>query len=206
MPLLPTTPTGQALAKWDCYYRTDAREPGWFEDFYRALVHEVLDHNLGAAVTSFLLDDSEIFAGYFPLFDEIFRRSHSAWFAGRSRETIFRAAVDHALASPATQTWGERQTAPLAHILFGGKLPAFLGFDRGPIQIRGGRATVHQGQIFRMAGRGTSFAPAYRMVADFGEDGVHTNLPGGVSDRRFSSLYCNDLANWIAGRYKKLPW
>jgi penicillin amidase len=79
-----------------------------------------------------------------------------------------------------------------------------MGFDKGPYSLRGSRATIHQGQVFKSAGRKTSFAPSYRLITDMGEDVVHTNLAGGVSDRRFSKWYCNDFENWRKGIYKKL--
>ena len=92
----------------------------------------------------------------------------------------------------------------LKNILFDGKLPRFLGFDRGPVTIIGSLATPHQGQIFESAGRLTTFAPSYRMITDMAEDHIHTNMAGGPSDRRFSKWYCSDLENWKAGSYKKL--
>jgi penicillin amidase len=92
----------------------------------------------------------------------------------------------------------------LAHMLFGGKLPRVLGFDRGPITLEGGRATIHQGQIYRSGGRATSFAPSIRIVADLARDEVATTLVGGPSDRPFSRWYVFDLARWQAGKLKTL--
>jgi acyl-homoserine lactone acylase PvdQ len=88
------------------------------------------------------------------------------------------------------------------HILFAGKLPRFLGFDKGPIAIPGGRATISQGQIYKSAGRTTSFAASIRVVSDMADNSVITNMPGGPSDRRFSRWYSSDLQNWISGKYK----
>ena len=90
------------------------------------------------------------------------------------------------------------------HILLGGKLPGFCGFDRGPVTAIGNRATIHQGQLYRSAGRMTSFLPSFRIVSDMGQEGIFTNLAGGPSDRRFSKWYASDLQNWIAGRYKRV--
>jgi penicillin amidase len=94
----------------------------------------------------------------------------------------------------------------LKHLLFGGKFPRFMGFDHGPIPIRGGRATVHQGQIYRSAGRDTSFIPTFRFVTDFSEQVLHSNLLGGPSDRRFGKFYKNEVENWLNGVYKKLEF
>lgn len=92
----------------------------------------------------------------------------------------------------------------MKNILFDGKLPKFLGFDRGPITIIGGLATPHQGQVFESAGRQTTFAPSFRMVIDLSTDEINTNMAGGPSDRRFSKWYCSDLENWISGKYKTI--
>ncbi|MFK5857220.1 MAG: penicillin acylase family protein, partial [Bacteroidota bacterium] len=100
--------------------------------------------------------------------------------------------------------WGDVNNITLTNMLLGGKFPKFMGFDKGPFPIRGGRATVHQGQVYKNAGRNTSFAPSYRLITDMAENTVHTNIAGGVSDRRFSKLYNNDFANWMNGVYKKI--
>ena len=89
-------------------------------------------------------------------------------------------------------------------MLFGEKLPAFLGFDRGPVTGIGGRATIHQGQIYRSGGRETTFFPSFRIVTDLAGDHCRTNLAGGPSDRRFSKWYVSDLENWLNGTYKTL--
>ncbi|MGB5680467.1 MAG: penicillin acylase family protein, partial [Polyangiales bacterium] len=81
-------------------------------------------------------------------------------------------------------------------------LPSFLGFDPGPIPIRGGRATPHQGQIYRAGDRLTSFAPSLRLVADMSTDVLHTAMCGGPSDRRFSKWYKSGVRGWLAGELK----
>ncbi len=70
--------------------------------------------------------------------------------------------------------------------------------------LRGGRATPHQGQIYRAGNRDTSFAPSYRLIVDLAGDEAHTSLPGGPSDRRFSKWYCSELEAWLELRYKTL--
>ena len=61
-----------------------------------------------------------------------------------------------------------------------------------------------QGQIFKSAGRVTTFSPSYRMIADLAEQALHTNIAGGSSDRRFSRWYMRDMENWLKGVYKVL--
>jgi penicillin amidase len=132
----------------------------------------------------------------------------SAWFvepSGRpvARDDLYRRVAARALAVE-PRPWGEVRQIALSHILLGGRLPRFFGFDRGPVPIRGGRATPHQGQIYRSGGRPTSFVPAFRMVTDLARDEARTNLLGGPSDRRFSRWYASEVEAWLTGRYKTL--
>ena len=61
---------------------------------------------------------------------------------------------------------------------------------------------INQGQIYKSAGRTTSFFPSLRLVSDLGEEKIHSNLAGGPSDNRFSKWYVSDLENWVNYRYK----
>ena len=79
-----------------------------------------------------------------------------------------------------------------------GKLSRVLGFDRGPIALKGSRASINQGQVYKNGGRVTCFAPSIRWITDFGAPCVHSALAGGASDRRFSRWYVSDLARWLA--------
>jgi penicillin amidase len=203
-PLLPDTLQGKILCEWDYGYDPDAEGAFLFEQFYQALRQEVFGkHGFGDAVTDFLANDSSIFAGFFDRFDHILLADKSAWFGGENRDDLYRRVAAQALqASP--RRWGEVNQMKLTHLILGEKLPRAAGFDRGPVPLRGGRATPHQGQIFRSAGRLTSFTPSFRMVTDLATDEIHTNLAGGPSDRRFSEWYCSDLENWLKGKYKIL--
>jgi penicillin amidase len=68
-------------------------------------------------------------------------------------------------------------------ILFQGKLPGFLGFDRGPYELAGVRATVLQSQVFHSRGRFVAVTPTYRMVTDMAEEVIHTTRCGGPGFR-----------------------
>jgi penicillin amidase len=202
-PLLPDTPNGNLLREWDLRYETESKGAYLFEQIYRSLYHEVFGSVLGIGLVDFLQNRTGLFIDFYANFDKILLSGQSTWFRGRTREEIYRKALEKALdAEP--KTWGEVNRITLANMLLGGKLPKFTGFDKGPYPLRGSRATVHQGQVFESAGRKTSFAPSYRLITDMGEDVVHTNLAGGVSDRRFSKWYCNDFENWRKGIYKKI--
>ncbi len=203
-PLLPAGPAGQALAGWDCRYEAGSRGAALFERFYRELHREVFGRNgIGERVVAHLDGETGVFADFYHAFDRVLLSGSSAWFGGERREEIWRRAAERAFAAPA-EPRGSGRRVTMSHILFGGKMPRFLGFDRGPIELPGGRATVHQGQIYRSAGRVTTFAPSFRLVTDLGTDEVYTALAGGASDRRFSRWYVSDLRRWLHGDYKRL--
>ena len=201
-PLLPDTPRGAILKSWDrCY---DAASPGafLFERFYQELIREVFGRQgMGEKVVDFLAARTGVFVDFYANFDAVLLAEETPWFRGRSREDLYRGAAVRALEA-APREWGEDRQITLSHILLGGKLPRWAGFDRGPITGIGGRATIHQGQIYKSGGRLTTFMPSFRWVTDMAETHLRSNLAGGPSDRRFSKWYVSDLADWQAGRYK----
>lgn len=203
-PLLPDTANGRILREWDCVYAADSKGATLFESVYLSLLRIVFgDGGIGREVIDHLMIETSLFNDYYANFDTILLKKRSAWFGTHSREDIFRRALDEGLAVRAV-AYGSTRKITLSHLLFGGKIPGFFGFDRGPIELPGNRATVPQGQIFRSAGRTTTFSPSYRMIADMDTCEIHTTLAGGPSDRRFSRWYVSDLDNWRRGIYKVL--
>jgi penicillin G amidase len=202
-PLLPDSAQGTLLAGWDHRYDADSRGAFLFERFYRELLVEVFGGVFGAGVGRHLLGETGIFADFFEAFDRVLLAPDSKWLRGEPRAIVWRRVAEHALAVE-PQPWRDGQQLVLAHMVFGGKLPRMLGFDRGPITLEGGRATIHQGQIYRSGGRATSFAPSIRIVTDLARDEVSTTLVGGPSDRRFSRWYISDLERWQRGELKTL--
>jgi penicillin amidase len=202
-PLLPTTREGRLLHEWDCDYEPSSLGATLFERFYQELLREVVGGVCGVEVAGCLANNTAIFAGFYGAFDRVLLAESSGWFGGASRESVYRAALERALDRPA-RPWGAQRQVTLRHLMLGGRLPGWAGFDRGPLVLRGGRATVHQGQIFLLDGRQTTWAPSYRFVTDLGEPAAWTTLAGGASDRRFSRWYANELDDWLAGRFKRL--
>jgi len=202
-PLLPDTSQGRILKNWGLNYTANSRGAFLFEEFYKGLYREVFGKNgFGADVLDFLAEETGVFADFYSNFDRILLAEESIWFNSRPREEIYRkVAVETLHLEP--RTWGSTRTFTMNNILFDGKLPRFLGFDRGPVVGIGNRATIHQGQIYRSAGRDTTFFPSFRMITDLGTDEVFSNLAGGPSDRRFSKWYISGLDDWINGKYKK---
>lgn len=192
------------MLDWDLKYSADSEGAWRFEQFYAELYREVFGKGgLGEQVVDVLRTETGAFIDFYHNFDRVLLSEASAWFGTRTREEIFRTAGAAALKSP-PKTWGETHQFMMTNIFFNGRLPRFLGFDRGPYVAIGSRATIHQAQLYRSHGRETSFLPSYRFIADLGEDHIHTTLAGSPSDRRFSRWYASNLTDWLQGRYKTL--
>jgi len=203
-PLLPDTGNGKTLTDWDCRYNPESEGAYLFEEFYKELYGEVFGkNNMGIGVIDFLKHETGTFVDFYLNFDRILLMEASSWFNGQNREDIYKRALEKILKIK-PQKWGDVQKVMFKHILFGGKLPLFLGFDRGPVTIIGGRATIHQGQIYRSANRETTFAPSFKFVTDFAKEEFFSTMAGGPSDRRFSKWYVSGLEDWIKGKYKTL--
>jgi len=204
LPLLPDTESGRLLREWDCRYTAKSRGATLFEAFYAALFQNVFGlGGVGNTVIDYLQKETGVFIDFYHNFDRVLLAESSPWLGNRTREAVYREALTVALTEK-PRPWGDTRIFHMNHILFGSKLPAVLGFDRGPLTGKGNRATVHQGQIYRSAGRETSFMPSLRMITDMATDECRTNMIGGPVDRRFSRWYCSDLKNWLSGTYKIL--
>lgn len=198
-PLLGTGPIANALRTWDCRYDLHSRGATAFEVFYAELLQEMFGPECGAPVIGHLREATGIFIDFYQNFDRLLVAESSPWLGERTRDEVWRTALTR-VADVNPMPWGERNQLTLTNMFFGGKLPRVLGFDRGPIAIRGGRATPHQGQIYEAGGRTTSFTPSVRMVADMADSDLHTALCGGPSDRRTSRHYVSGVEGWLAGR------
>jgi penicillin amidase len=203
-PLLPDTKQGDILRDWDLKYDIHSKGAYLFERALKCIYHDVFAVNgLGSGVFKFLSQESGVFIDFYGNFDAVLLRQESLWFDNAKRDDIYKVAVERALQA-APRTWGETQRFMLKNIFFDGKVPSIFGFDKGPITAMGGRATVHQGQIYRRDGRETTFMPSIRMVTDMARHELHSCLLGGPSDRRFSKWYDSEIGHWQKGVYKLL--
>ncbi|MHB8893681.1 MAG: penicillin acylase family protein [Candidatus Geothermincolia bacterium] len=204
-PLLPDGPRGDLLRNWDLRYESDSIAATAFENVFRAYAKLVFGElSLGGEVMGHIMDQTIIFSDFTINFDNVLLKEDSAWFAGKPREELLRTAISRGLAK-AAPPWGSTRMVMMNNLMFAGRLPKFLGFDYGPIEIIGNRATIPQGQIFiTQGGRQGTFSPAFKFVTDFAEDCIHSVTAGGPSDRRFSRWYTSGIADWIAGRYRAM--
>ena len=207
-PLLPELPAARLLRDWDCSYDVESQGATVFELVYQALLARVFGEGLfGRDAWRAIADETTVLADYYHLFDNAILGGDESWFGGAGREAALREVLDETLAAidPATvPRWGATRRVMLTDIFFGGKLPRWLGFDHGPVELAGNRATVVQGGIFTAHGRHTTFAPSWRMVTDLGRDDAHTALAGGPTGSRFSRYRLSDLGRWLKGEYKVL--
>lgn len=208
VPLLPDVPAAQLLRRWDLRYDVDSRGATLFEGVYRALLRRVFGEGLfGGDAWDALTESTSTLADYYHLFDNVLLGDDPIWFEPAGRDEVFEEVLREVLTATepgSVPRWGDRQRVMMNNIFFAGALPRWLGFDWGPLELAGNRATVVQGQTFSLAGRATTFAPSWRMVTDLGTDEAHTSLPGGPSGRRFSRYYLTGLKRWVNGEYKVL--
>jgi len=201
-PLLPDTLQGKILADWDLKYTSDSKGAFLFEQIYKELYKEVFGANgFDKTVIDYLNKETGAFIDFYFNFDRILLSEQSLWFGKESRDELYRKIITKAL-TVTPKEWGEVQKFTMKNILLGEKTPKFMGFNKGPITAIGNRATIHQGQIYKSAGRTTTFLPSFRTVTEIDQDEFYSVLAGGPSDRRFSKWYCSDLENWISGKYK----
>lgn len=200
-PLLPDTPQGRALRDWDCQYDLDSLGATQFEAFYDALLDAVFGSALGDHIVEYARTETGLFAGFYANFDRVLLDPDNPWYT-RPRDEIWRDTA--ASLSGDLEPWRSRRTSTMRHILLGNRVPSWLGLNRGPIHLAGGRCTIHQSQRFRAAGRNSNFGPSYRLVTDFAERGAHTVLAGGPSDRSLSRWYASEIPAWLAGQLKRL--
>jgi len=207
-PLLPELPAAELLRRWDRRYDCDSRGATVFEQVYHALLASVFGDGLfGREAWRTIVESTTILADFFHLFDDAILGGDPRWFGGVGRDAVLRQVLERTLAAidPATvPRWGSTRRVTMTDMFFGGKLPRWLGFDHGPIELAGNRATVVQGGILTAHGRHTTFAPSWRMVTDLGRDEAHTVLAGGPTGSRFSRHRLTDVARWLAGEYKVL--
>jgi penicillin amidase len=208
-PYLPDLPAVRLLRAWDRRYDAASKGAVLFERLWAALGDELFGKGLfGAEAWRALRDASLVVPFFFRLFDDVLvREEGEAWFGEEGKAglvaRVAREVLD-GLDLDALPAWGATRRVSLRHLLFGGKLPPLLGFDRGPVEVVGGRATVVQGQVLTLAGRESSFCPSWRFVADLATDAAETALAGGPSDRRFSRWYATDVPRWLAFERKTL--
>ncbi len=201
-PLLPDSEYGRLLKEWDLRYDSASLAPSLFENIYRELTENVFGAlGFGPDVLEYLVTETILFHDFYGNFDRVMLSEESVWFRGISGQDLLNNAVEKGLAILA-EPYGQDRKIMMKHLLLGGRMPKFLGFDYGPVELIGCRATIPQGQIFKSFGRLATFSPSYKFVTDFQEEAIHSAMAGGPTDRRFSRWYTSGIQDWMAGKYR----
>ncbi len=204
LPLITDTKEGRILKEWDFHYRSDSVGAAMFENVYSSMLETVFgDYGFGRETVKYLFSETSIFNDYYGNFDNILMNKKSSWFKFGTREDLLRLIISEGLKKK-FKPYGKTRKIYFKHLLFADKIPSFFRLDYGPVELPGGRATITQGQIFKSAGRTTTFSPSCRIIADMSDDCLLTNTTGGNCDRPFSKWYKNNNSDWIHGIYKKL--
>jgi len=204
LPLVTDTKKGRVLKNWDMQYKSDSVGATLFENIYSSMLETVFgDYGFGRDTVKYLLSETSIFNDYYGNFDNIIMNKKSCWFKFGTREDLLRIVIAEGLKKK-SPVYGKTRKIYFKHLLFADKIPSFFGFDYGPVELPGCRATVLQGQIFKSAGRTTTFSPSCRIIADMSDEFLLTNTTGGNCDRPFTKWYKNNNRDWLNGIYKKL--
>ncbi|MEX1224763.1 MAG: penicillin acylase family protein, partial [Pirellulales bacterium] len=202
----------QRLTDWDLRYDPASVEASIYQELYRNVLLEIFGQSreeggIGWRRMLYLSSRSGFSTMVLAAVDELLNRETSLWWKHRKKGDLIRAAAEKVNLADA-QPWSEVNSFHFANRFFqSDRVGRLFGFNTPAMPMRGCYATLFQGHLFQVATRATTFAPSYHLVTDLAEDEVHTNLPGGPSESRFSRYYRNDIPLWQEGKYKVLrPW
>lgn len=204
---IPETSVGSVLKKWDYFYHKESQGAVLFESIYRELLREIFAPMFGKEAWKVYGPGHAFFGFNFGNFDRVLLSDNPLWFGSEGKELLFRRTIEAALVpfeGNRIPTWGEMNAFNMNYLLFDGKLPRFLGFDIGPIQLNGNRATVDTFQIYLEGKRKIVTAASYRFITDMSDHVVYSALAGGVNEKKRSPYYTSDIALWRKGAYKKI--
>lgn len=199
----------QRLTDWDLRYDPASVEASIYQELYRNVLLEIFGQSreeggIGWRRMLYLSSRSGFSTMVLAAVDELLNRETSLWWKQRKKGDLIRAAAEKVNLAEA-QPWSEVNSFHFANRFFqSDRVGRLFGFNTPAMPMRGCYATLFQGHLFQVAARATTFAPSYHFVTDLAEDEVHTNLPGGPSESRFSRYYRNDIPLWQEGKYKVL--
>jgi penicillin amidase len=200
---------GAAIAQleaWDCRMEPERTGAAIFAVFFPRFCRAVVDER-------FAPEPAELLAGASAgLASALLVEDRPGWFADGRRDAAlaraFRETLDELTArlgpDPATWTWGRLHRIHLRHVLSGrGDLGQLL--DRGGVPVRGDGVTVcNTGYDPNyMAPMGAN----YRLIADLASSppALWAVDAQGQSGHPGSPHYGDQLAEWLAARYHRLP-
>jgi len=188
------------LQAWDHNMSPDSVAASIFEVFFNRWCHRVTAERFDGELAASLAGTCGGLAG------QLIHEDRVGWFKGTDRETAIVDALRAALSEIESRlgadmsgwAWGNLHKVQLRHILSGrGDLGVLL--DRGGLPVGGNGVTVCN----------TGFDPNwaapmganYRLISDLGEDGMWAVESQGQSGHPGSGHYCDQLVEWLEGRY-----
>ena len=188
------------LQTWDHNMSPDSVAASIFEVFFNRWCHRVASERFDGELAASLAGTCGGLAGQSIHEDKV------GWFEGTDREKAIVDAMRAALSEIESRlgtdlsgwAWGNLHKVQLRHVLSGrGDLGVLL--DRGGQPVGGNGVTVCN----------TGFDPNwaapmganYRLISDLGEDGMWAVESQGQSGHPGSVHYCDQLVEWLEGRY-----
>ena len=188
------------LQGWDHNMAPDSVAASIFEVFFDRWCQRVAAERFDGELAASLAGSCGGLAG------RLIYKDSEGWFEGGDREGAIVDALRAALSEIGNRlgdemsawAWGNLHKVQLRHVLSGrGDLGALL--DRGGLPVGGNGVTVCN----------TGFDPNwaaptganYRLISDLGEDGMWAVESQGQSGHPGSDHYCDQLVEWLEGRY-----
>ena len=194
------------LRSWDHVMEPDSVAASIFEVFFSHWMSRVARERFRGGEAELLGRAS---AG---LASALLARDEAGWFADGARAGAIIEAVNAALHEIESRlgpemndwTWGSLHKVELRHVLSGrGDLGELL--DRGGLPVRGNGVTVCNTGFD--PNWGAELGANYRLICDLGASppALCAIDAQGTSGHPGSAHYCDQLAEWIEGRYHRLP-
>ena len=196
---------GQCLGGWDHNMAPDSVAASIFEVFFhrwsRRVAEERFDGELAAALAG----------SCGGLAAALLHGDAAGWFGEADREAAVLDALRAALADLEDRLgkemsgwqWGELHKVQLRHVLSGrGDLGELL--DRGGLPVGGSGVTVCNTGFD--PNWGALMGANYRLISDLGENGMWAVESQGQSGHPGSDHYCDQLTEWLEGRYHFLAF
>ena len=208
LPCLEDGELKQRLSAWNFRFDPQSREATLFWRLYRYVLLEIVGGNpvseggMGIRRLIYLANQPNFSLMMVEVVDRMLRQDASRWWGNRDKAELIRRAGRRATGER-DQPWGDINRLTFENRFLPSYLSRALRMRIGPHPLPGCHATVFQGHL-RSGKQQTVIGPSYHFVSDLQQDAAWTNLPGGVSENRFSGLYANELPRWLIGQFKLL--
>ncbi|KAL5246597.1 hypothetical protein ACHWQZ_G018717 [Mnemiopsis leidyi] len=198
-PFLGTSDIEKELKEWNYVSHLDSKPAAFFK-----LLHQNLRRNVLLQFFTPERADKYIKYSAYPLYvilHKVIESNNSTLLP----PAVIQKTVQDTLVEYKNEVYGEVEKINMDNMLFGGKLPSWLGLDRQNIATSHCFQCVKVGNPkFSQTGAPIYISQAWRMVTDMGTNLVETILPGGPGGNILSNFYAREIDALIEGKYKKI--